>query len=252
MKKKNTPLIVSIIAASILISGSLIFLGTQLKARSMATKDNPNEDLSASIRKGIETYVQEKQAEATQPQVVSGDYTDDDPVMGDKDAPVTIVEWSDFECPFCRRFFNDTLPTLKEKYIDTGKVKFVYRDFPLSFHKDALPAALAANCAREQGNDETFFAYHDLIFNGENKLGQGTVDIPEESLKAYALQLGLNTDRFNECLSSQKYADEVQKDFADGQSVGVRGTPAFLVNGQMVSGAQPFSAFEQIIEAELQ
>ncbi len=249
-KKPNLPLIIVIIGASLLISGSLIFLGTQMQSRSVVADDSG--DLSATIRQGIEDYIQEKQEGATKPQVVQGDYTDDDPYLGDADAPITIVEWSDYQCPFCRRFYNDTLPELKAKYIDTGKAKLVYRDFPLSFHKDATPAAAAAECAREQKGDDIYFAYHDLIFEGQNELGQGTVNIPEESLKQYAGELGLNTNEFNECLASNKYAAEIQKDFADGQSAGVSGTPAFLINGQMLSGAQPFSSFEQVIEALLQ
>jgi len=249
-KKKNTTLITAIIVASILISGSMIFMGTKIQGSSAV--DTDNSDLSATNRQGIEDYIQEKQEEATKPQVVQGDYTDDDPVLGNDDAPITIVEWSDYQCPFCRRFYNDTLPELKAKYIDTGKAKLVYRDFPLSFHKDATPAAAAAECAREQKGDEIYFAYHDLIFEGQNELGQGTVNIPEESLKQYAGELGLNTDEFNECLASYKYAAEIQKDFTAGQSAGVNGTPAFLINGQMVAGAQPFSSFEQVIEALLQ
>ncbi len=166
---------------------------------------------------------------------------DDDPVKGNKDAPVAIIEFSDFECPFCTRFYEQTLPSIEENYIKTGKVKLVYRDFPLSFHQNAQKAAEAAECADEQGR---FWEIHDKIF--ENGVSGGV-----NQLKQYAKDTGLNTAQFNECLDSGKMASEVQKDFNDGQGYGVSGTPAFFINGIEVVGAQPFSVFQQIIEQEL-
>ncbi len=167
--------------------------------------------------------------------------TNDDAVKGDENAPVTIIEFSDFECPFCTRFYQNTLSLLEEKYILTGKVKFVYRDFPLSFHKNAQKAAEAAECAGEQGK---YYEMHDKLF--ENGVSGGT-----DSFKEYAQDLGLDTTQFNDCLDSAKMELEVQKDFSDGSAAGVSGTPAFFINGISLSGAQPFAAFEQIIEAEL-
>ena len=161
------------------------------------------------------------------------DLLDDDAVKGDEDAPVTIIEWSDFECPFCARFYRDTLPLIEEEYIKTGKVKLVFRDFPLSFHQNAQKAAEAAECAGEQGK---FWEMHDLLF--EQGVEGGTV-----GFKQYAKQLGLNTAKFNECLDSGAMASEVRKDTADGAAAGIQGTPGFLINGKLVSGAQPFSSF---------
>lgn len=166
---------------------------------------------------------------------------DDDAVLGDKNAPVTIIEFSDFECPFCARFYQQTLPLIKENYIKTGKVKLVYRDFPLSFHPNAQKAAEAAECAGEQGN---YYEMHDLLF--EKGVSGGVA-----SFKQYAKDLGLDTTKFNECLDSGKFASEVQKDFQDGQNYGVSGTPTFFINGIKVVGAQPYNVFEQIIEQEL-
>lgn len=244
--KTNKAVILAIVFAALLISGSLIFLGTQMGGGGVSSGS-----LEGEIQKGIDSYIQKQQAEAAKaqakankPRIVEGDFSDDDPFMGDKNAPVTIVEFSDYECPFCKRFYDNTLPQLKEKYIDTGKVKFVYRDFPLNFHKGARPAAIAAECAREQGGDETYFKFHDLIFENQGSLNNDT-------LKQHADTLGLNTSEFNDCFDSQKYADEVDKDFADGKMAGVTGTPGFLINGQLVSGAQPFSVFEAIIENAL-
>jgi len=166
---------------------------------------------------------------------------DDDPVLGDKDAPVTIIEWSDYECPFCGRFYQQTLPSIKDEYIKTGKVKLVYRDFPLSFHPNAQKAAEAAECAGEQ---KKYWEMHDLLF--ENGVQGGVT-----GFKQYAKQLGLNTGEFNECLDSGKMASEVQKDMADGTAAGIQGTPGFIINGKLVSGAQPFAVFKQVIDAEL-
>jgi len=166
---------------------------------------------------------------------------DDDSVKGDSNAPVTIVEFSDYECPYCERFYSQTLKLIEEKYIDTGKVKFVYRDFPLSSHQNAQKAAEAAECSGDQG---MYYEMHDKLF----EMGvSGGVD----SYKQYASQIGLNTNEFNDCLDSGRNYDEVQKDLRDGSAAGVRGTPAFFINGIFLSGAQPFGAFEQLIEQEL-
>ena len=168
--------------------------------------------------------------------------TDDDAVKGEEDAQVTIIEFSDYECPFCQRFYSQTLTQIQSQYIDTGKAKLVYRDFPLSnIHPQAQKAAEAAECAGEQGK---YYEMHDKLF--ENGVEGGIA-----GFKQYAQEIGLNTNEFNSCLDSGKMADEISKDFKDGQQVGVQGTPAFFVNGKLISGAQPFSVFQEAIEAEL-
>lgn len=166
---------------------------------------------------------------------------DDDPVLGDNDAPVTIVEFSDYQCPFCGRFYSQTLGQIKSKYIDTGKVRLVFRDFPLSFHPEAEPSALAANCAGEQGK---YYEFHDKVFENQASLSS-------TSRKQWASEIGLDVAKWEKCQSDPDQLAEVRKDFQDGQAVGVQGTPAFFVNGKLISGAQPYSVFEQIIEAEL-
>ncbi len=166
---------------------------------------------------------------------------DDDPVRGSENAPVTIIEFSEYQCPFCERFFRQTLPQIEENYIKTGKVKYVFRDFPLGFHQNAQKAAEASECADEQGK---FWEYHDKLFENQNAL-------EVSSLKQYANDLGLNEVEFNNCLDSGEMASEVEKDFTDGSQYGVSGTPAFFINGIELVGAQPYNAFEQIIEQEL-
>ncbi|MEK7603753.1 MAG: DsbA family protein [Patescibacteria group bacterium] len=174
--------------------------------------------------------------------------TDDDAYLGDKDAPVVIIEFSDYQCPFCRSFWRDTLPLIKSEYIASGKVRFVYRDFPLDMHPGAMPAAQATECAEEQGK---FWEMHDRIFIEQEKQGGGTVQFGVDDLKKWAAGIGLNVSELSSCLNSQKYAEEVKKDLNDGQTAGVSGTPGFFVNGRLVVGAQPFSVFKAIIDEEL-
>ena len=170
---------------------------------------------------------------------------DNDPFKGSKDAAVTIIEFSDFQCPFCKRFFDQTLSQIEKNYVDTGKVKFVYRDFPLdSIHPQARPAALSAECANEQGK---FWEYHDLLFQKQDEW----VAVGASSFKQYAKDLGLDSSKFDSCFDSRKYEDEVQSDLDDGVNVGVQGTPAFFINGILVSGAQPYVAFQVAIEQAL-
>ncbi len=177
----------------------------------------------------------------TQPSQVQAS-ADDDAVLGNKNAPVEIIEFSDYQCPFCGRHFQQTYPQIVSEYVDTGKVKIVFRDFPLdSIHPMATPAAIAAECVREQGGDEAYFEYHDKIFGNQQSLSS-------DNLKSWAQEIGYN---IGSCLDSQKYLDEVRKDLSDAQSAGGRGTPYFVINGKPLSGAQPYSAFKQVIDAEL-
>lgn len=172
--------------------------------------------------------------------VVDGVSVDDDPAWGPEQAAVTIIEFSDYQCPFCGRFFEQTYSTLKDVYGE--QVRYVFRDFPLTtIHPGAKESAEAAQCAFEQ---DRFWDYHDLLF--ENQQAQD-----KDSLIGYAADLGLEADAFAACLDSGKYANEVQADVDAGLSYGVAGTPTFFVNGRKVVGAQPFGMFQQIIEEEL-
>ncbi len=172
----------------------------------------------------------------------ANDFVDNDPYLGDKNAKVTIVEFSDFQCPFCGRFRSQTFDQLKREYIDSGKVRFVYRDFPLSsIHPYAQKAAEASECAEDQGK---FWEYHDELFRNQG-------DLSIENLKQIAVNLGLDSNEFNDCLDSGKYANEVKKDVSDAQKAGARGTPFFIVGNRIISGAQPFEVFKSAIDAQL-
>jgi protein-disulfide isomerase len=164
---------------------------------------------------------------------------DDDPILGAKDAPVTIVEFSDFQCPYCRRV-QPTLKRLMQAY--EGKVKLVFRDFPLrNIHPQAQKAAEAAQCADDQ---DKFWPYHDKLFE------QTALQI--DDLKKYAEELGLDMDAFSACLASDKYAAEVEKDLQDGRQIGVNSTPSFYINGQPLSGAAAYENFQELVDAALE
>jgi protein-disulfide isomerase len=175
------------------------------------------------------------------PEVVRYDIpVDDDPVIGPEDAPITIVEFSDYECPYCQQWHTEVFDRLMLAYPE--QVRLVYRDFPISnIHPNAVPAAIAANCALEQ---DMFWDYHDKLFRME--LGLST-----DAYQEYASQLDLDVEKFVECLDSGRYEEEVQADFDFAANLGVRSTPTFFVNGIAVVGAQPFEVFQQVIEQEL-
>lgn len=160
------------------------------------------------------------------------------PSLGSDDAVITLVEFSDYQCPFSGRV-RDTIWELIDLY--KGKVRYVYRDFPLSFHRDAKKAHEAAHCAGEQGK---YFEYNKELFINQKKLG-------DEELKKYAKKIGLDMKKFNTCLESEKYAETVDKSVEEGVMAGVTGTPAFFINGIMVSGAQPLEVFKEIIDNEI-
>lgn len=176
---------------------------------------------------------------------------DDDPFRGDADAPVTVIEFSDYECPFCKRHADQTVPSIMRDYVNTGKVQYVFRDFTPtlanpSYHPNAIFAAMAAECVGAQGGNEAYWQMHDAIFENQG------ANSPEE-LKGYAQELGYDID---DCLDSEEMKSEVEGDFADGQQYGIRGTPGFLIGSdgeyRMLSGACPYSAFQQAIDAELE
>ena len=173
-----------------------------------------------------------------------------DPFMGNADAPVVLVEFSDYECPFCGRFFRNTLSQIKKEYVDTGKLKYVFKDFPLAFHKKAPKASEAAHCAGEKGK---FWEMHDLIYENQKQM-----DIPD--LINHAQSLGLDVKEFEECLTNSRHAAGIQKDIAAGKASGVTGTPSFIlgklnkngeVAGNVLRGAQPFASFKTAIDSLL-
>ncbi len=176
---------------------------------------------------------------------------DDDPVIGDPDAPVTIIEFSDFQCPFCSRFFQQTLPLIEEDYIETGKVKLVYRDLPLaSIHPNAIPSHIAAECADEQGK---FWEYHDILFANQSQWNRLGMDELKNTFKQYADDLELDAVSYDSCLDSSDIVDEINKDLVDARALGATGTPTFFIGTEddgyvKITGAQPFTVFQANID----
>jgi len=163
---------------------------------------------------------------------------DDDPSIGPDDAPITIVQFAEFQCPYCGRA-KETVDQVMKAY--EGKIRMVFRDYPLSFHDRAVPAAVAANCAGVQGK---YWEMYDQLMKNQQSL-------TDADLARYAANAGVNIAEWTTCRADPAQAAEVQADFEDGAKLGVNGTPAFFVNGIMLSGAQPFSAFAEIIDREL-
>lgn len=167
--------------------------------------------------------------------------TDDDPFRGPSNAAVTIIEFSDYQCPFCKRYVDETLPLILDTYGD--RVRYVFHDFPIEqLHPQAALAAQGARCAFDQGK---FWEYHDLLFQKQGALAA-------DNLKGYAAKLGLDQKTFDGCLDSGKYAQEVQDDFDEARALSVTATPTFFINGRKLVGAQSFATFQTIIEEELQ
>jgi len=201
--------------------------------------------LASALDDDPETVVQQPPGSAgttttPQPPPVQEIDVEGRPSQGPEDAKVTIVEFTDYQCPFCSRYYKETYPKLLEAY--ERRVRYVVRNFPISsIHPLAQGAAEAAECAHDQGK---FWKYHDVLFENQNAL-----DLP--SLKRYAAQVGLDRERFDACMREGEKAAVVRKDLEDGRRYGVRGTPTFFVNGQFLAGAKPLDEFRAVIDPKL-
>lgn len=181
------------------------------------------------------------QAAAAQAKIKRYDVpVDNNPAIGPDNAAITIIEFSDYECPYCKQWQDQVLPLLRQAYPD--KVRVVYRDLPIqSLHPDAFPAAEAARCAGDQGK---YWQMHDKLFSMEYGLNA-------DAYQKYAGDLGLDMNAFERCLSERKFKDVVQANLDYASNLGVRSTPTFFLNGIPLVGAQPFDVFQQIIDKEL-
>jgi len=171
---------------------------------------------------------------------------DDDPMLGSPDAKVLMIEFGDYQCPSCRMFWKDVEPRLKKDYIDTGKLKLVFRDFPLTqIHPEAMLAAMAVDCAGEQNK---YWEYHDKVFREQYNKGDDIIRFKAADLKKWAKDTKLEPAKFDQCLDSQKYQNEVMKDRMDGEAAGVQGTPTFFINGRVMGGAQQYPEYKKLID----
>jgi protein-disulfide isomerase len=207
------------------------------RSSGVAATTSPSGPAAAATQAGA---VVEAPVTPEQPQYVRYDIpTEGFPSLGPDDAPITIVEFSDFECPFCRRFQQETYKPLLDSY--PGKIRMVYRNLPLtSIHPDAFPSAVAAACAFDQ---DAFWPYHDKLFSSE-QLG-------EEVYLQYASDLNLDLTAFQECIDSDRHNDAINADADFAIKLGINSTPTFFINGLAVVGAQPLDVFKQVIDKEL-
>ncbi len=200
------------------------------------------QELNQIKQKGIAPQGQGRAARPTTASVA----TLGNPILGDLKAPVTLVEFTDYQCPFCRKFYLQAYKELKKDYIDTGKLRLVLRDLPLGFHQYAKPAAISAHCAGEQ---DKFWQMHDALFDGGGKF------TPDDIL-GFAKSIELDNSSFKSCLNSGRYNQGIEQDVKDARKAGITGTPGFVlgrttdnkVTGSLISGTRPFSVFKAEID----
>ena len=211
------------------------------------------EELQDAISK-LELKILQNQLPTTQPTPPIKISADNDPIIGNPDAKISIIEFSDFQCPFCARFHIQTLPLIIEEYIEDGKVKLVFRDFPIqNIHPNALPASVAAECANEQGK---FKEMHDILFENQNQWNKQETADAISLFNQYATEMNLDQEIFDSCLSNGKYIEEIKNDLEDGRDYGISGTPGFFIGNDQIGyvelkGAQPFESFKKVIDAQL-
>ena len=239
---KKLSLSIAIVVSSLILGLCVIFSAKLVSVKIEKTSNKLRQDLLSDIKRIEEERFKQMHPEAVKPGeiIVEGVTAGSNPTMGDPAAPVLIVEFSDFECPFSKRFYQQIFPQIEKEYISTGKVKFAYRDFPLPMHKAAKPAAIACRCAGKQNNYWQMF----------DKLSR-TGELNSAEINNYAKELELNMKSFDDCCRDEAVAAEVDKDFGEAANFGVRGTPAFFINGRSVEGARAFEIFKEIIEKEL-
>lgn len=220
--KQSYALPVAILVAALLISGSIIFRPNQsIKNQAPAPKGGAGQGAGISG---------------------SAITADDDPVLGNPNAPVTLIDFGDFRCRYCKMFQEKIRPTIMEKYVKTGKVKYVYRDL-ITMGENSILAAGGANCAGEQGK---YWEFSDGLHSGKPGLMY-----TEKSLLEIAVSLGLDTEKFKQCLDSKEYVEEIKKDTKDAISAGARGTPTVFINGRIIKGLASLGEYEKIIDEEI-
>lgn len=227
--EKNYLLPASILIAAILIAGALIYSTGAKNTIRPPADENQNS--------------QKANQQSSKPQI------GDDVILGDPNAPVTIIEFSDYQCPFCGKFFQEAEPLIRKNYVETGKAKMVLKDLAF-LGPESKAAAQAAECAKDQGK---YWQYHDALFEAEikdNKENNGNLD--RNLFEKIASDLKMNTEKFLSCFDSKKYATEVENDIKEAQSAMERtSTPTIFINDKMIQGAYPYATFSQAIDEAL-
>lgn len=245
--KTISHLYLSLIIAALII-GTAIYIGT----------NNISNAIKPAIPENNIATVQENgnaQQGPSQPAVdnpagptiadMSGVTIDDSVVKGNKNAPVTIVNFSDFQCPFCKRWFEDVEPQLLKEYVDTGKARLVFKNYAF-LGADSITAAEGIWCANEQGK---YWNYYNYLFANQGQENDGWAN--KDNLKKLATKMGLNATKFATCLNSGKYKDKVTQELEEAKKIGIKGTPQTFINGEAVPGAQAYSVFREVVERKL-
>jgi protein-disulfide isomerase len=234
------------------IAASVALAGCSVQGPANGLTHEQGDAIIAELKEIHRTLLEQRDrpsdADPAQPAKVQLDDTELH-ALGSATARVVLVEFTDYQCPFCKRFHDRTWPDLRRDYVDTGKARYVVRDMPLSFHAMALPAAEAARCAGEQGK---FWPLHDALFAGQEKLSVATI-------RKTALDLGVAAEAFDQCLKNPATRQAIEADVAEGERLGVNGTPGFVLaekrggklEGALVLGAQPTAVFTSRLDALL-
>ena len=235
-KSANNFLPISILIAAVLISGSVLYASGKGATKPVAQIPQP-------------TAGNDQQAVAPANLAEALNIDDRDVILGDANAPVTLIEYGDYQCPFCGRMFTQVEQQLREEYINAGKVKMVFRNFQF-LGSESTNAGAAAECAKDQGK---FWPFHDALYTAEIEDGQENNGNLDQALFAsLAEKAGLDVGALVICYENSKYVAQVEKARTDAAAIGVNSTPTSYINGQMVKGAQPYSAFKSVIDLELQ
>lgn len=246
-----TLLILAITVTSLVLGFSMVLsakiIGDSIKANQSVASAKILSEL-ALLRKAVDDATKPRGApqgpvnmpEPPGTRKVEGVTAGNNPLKGNADAPVLIVEFSDFQCPFSKRFYQDTFPKIETEYISTGKARFAYRDFPLGFHSLAKPAAIAARCA---GKQDKYWQMADKLIAGDS--------LEKDAINTYARDLGLDPEAFDKCLVDPQVKEAVDSDIKEAGQFGIEGTPSFFINGRLVVGTYPFEEFKRIIDEEM-
>ncbi|MEW6008328.1 MAG: DsbA family protein [Candidatus Omnitrophota bacterium] len=246
---RTLSVVLSIIGASAIIGNSInqsaAIIASSIKTKEADTQTKIISELVKMLKEKDLAQPKEVQPTARMPEVagskkVEGVGVGTNPSKGNDNAHVLMVEFSDFQCPFTKRFFQQTFPQIEKEYIETGKVKFAYRDLALAFHPMAKPAAIVARCAGKQGK---YWQMFDKLLTGNS--------LDKETFKKYAQELGLDIKAFEDCQENPEIKEAVEADIKDAEKFGAEGTPSFFINGRFVGGAYPFDIFKKIIDEEL-
>ena len=228
--KRDYMLPASILAAGIMVSGSIIYL--------VGSKNVPQAPVAVGDQGGEQAVV------AGEVMKIGGR----DVILGEENAPVTLIEYGDFQCPFCARFHSDVSARLRDEYIKTGKVRMVFRNFQF-LGPESVAAGVAAECAKDQGK---FWAFHDAIYDEELRDGQEhNSNLNKDLFLSIAGDLGMNTGDFTECVDGGKYDAQIAEDRNAAAAAGVNSTPITFINGQKIQGALPYESFKQVIDGLL-